>query len=53
MECIKRISINDGCDFINIENKGYEFGNNIGFRYTLENYDFKYKLSIKNYFYIN
>lgn len=29
-------------DFINIENKGYGYSNNIGVKYAVENYDFKF-----------
>lgn len=30
------------CDFINIENKGYSYGNNRGIEYAKENYDYDY-----------
>jgi GT2 family glycosyltransferase len=31
-----------GCDFINVENKGYGAGNNRGIEHALTNYDFNY-----------
>lgn len=30
------------CDFLNIENKGYSFGNNVGIEHCIKNYKFKY-----------
>lgn len=38
-ECISK---NNGCDFIEVENKGYSFGNNVGIRYAREMYNFNY-----------
>lgn len=36
------ICCKNGFDFINIENKGYGYGNNVGFEYALRNYAFRY-----------
>ncbi len=30
------------CDFLNIENKGYSYGNNTGIEYVVNKYDFRY-----------
>lgn len=32
----------NGADFLNVENKGYGYGNNRGCEYALEHYDYKY-----------
>jgi len=51
---IRSIAGEYDCDFIECENKGYGYGNNIGIEYILSNYDFKYlivsnaDISIKN-----
>ena len=42
MQNIEAISKKHGCDFLNIENKGYSFGNNTGIKYAREHYDFKH-----------
>ena len=42
MNNIKNISLEYDCDFINIDNKGYGYGNNRGIEYALEKYDFKF-----------
>ena len=39
---IERISSQYKCDFINIENKGYSYGNNIGIEFAIKNYSFEY-----------
>jgi GT2 family glycosyltransferase len=39
---IERIATKYSCDFINIENKGYGYGNNIGIEHALKTYDFDY-----------
>lgn len=36
------IAKNNGADFLNVPNKGYGAGNNVGCDYALKNYDFKY-----------
>jgi len=36
------IAVTNDCDFLNIENKGYSFGNNRGIEFALNQYDFKY-----------
>lgn len=36
------IAEQNNADFINVENKGYGYGNNRGCEYALKNYDFKY-----------
>lgn len=36
------IAISECCDFINIENKGYSFGNNRGIEFAVSNYEFDY-----------
>lgn len=36
------ISFDEHCDFINIENKGYSFGNNRGIEFAVSNYEFDY-----------
>ncbi len=42
MEEIKDIAEKHGCDFLNIENKGYSFGNNRGIEFARAHYDFDY-----------
>lgn len=42
MEKIQIIASRYNCDFYNIENKGYSFGNNYGIKNILINYDFEY-----------
>lgn len=44
---IRDIAIENGCDFINVENKGYSFGNNRGIEYAFENYNFDF-LTVSN-----
>lgn len=39
---INKIANKYGCDFINVENKGYGYGNNRGIEYFLLNYKFDY-----------
>lgn len=39
---IKEVAERNNCVFINIENKGYSYGNNVGIKYAIENYDFEY-----------
>lgn len=38
----EEIANTNGCDFINVDNKGYGYGNNRGFQHALENYKFDY-----------
>lgn len=38
----KSIAEKNHCDFINIENKGYSYGNNKGIDFALQNYKFEY-----------
>lgn len=38
----KKVAQNYDCDFINIDNKGYSFGNNTGITYAVEHYEFNY-----------
>ena len=42
MNAIKDISEKYSCDFINIENKGYSYGNNIGIEYAIKKYEYDY-----------
>lgn len=42
MNQIKEVALNESCDFINIENKGYSFGNNTGISYANENYEYDF-----------
>lgn len=42
LERFEQISKNNKADFINVENKGYGFGNNVGIRYAREHYRFRY-----------
>lgn len=39
---IENVAQQNKCDFINIPNKGYSFGNNRGIEYALKNYKFDY-----------
>lgn len=39
---IKNITDIYGCDFINVSNKGYSYGNHCGIEYALKNYEFNY-----------
>lgn len=39
---IQKAAENGGCIFINIENKGYSYGNNRGIEYARENFSFEY-----------
>lgn len=39
---IKNVAISNGCDFINVENKGYGYGNNRGIEFAKKNYSFKF-----------
>lgn len=39
---IEEIAKKYDCDFINIENKGYSYGNNYGINYVNEHYEYKY-----------
>lgn len=38
----ERIALSNGAHFINVENRGYGYGNNVGVSYALNNYSFKY-----------
>lgn len=42
MQEIGRIAKKFSCDFYNIDNKGYSYGNNYGFKKAVENYKFDY-----------
>lgn len=39
---IEQIAKENSCDFINVENKGYSFGNNVGIEYATRKYQYKY-----------
>lgn len=39
---IQTISENNDCDFLNIPNKGYSFGNNRGIEFAINNYSFEW-----------
>lgn len=39
---IREIANNHGCDFLNVENKGYGYGNNKGIEFAKEKYGFKF-----------
>lgn len=41
-EKIKQVAINNNCAFINVDNKGYSYGNNRGIEYVREHYDYEY-----------
>ena len=38
----ERIALANNADFLNVENKGYGYGNNRGCEYALKNYNFRY-----------
>lgn len=38
----KKIAQEYDCDFLNVENRGYSFGNNTGIEYAYDKYDFEY-----------
>ena len=38
----EQIAIDNGADFLNVENKGYGYGNNRGCEYALQHFQFKY-----------
>ena len=42
MKTLQKTAIENNCDFINIENKGYGFGNNRGIEYANAHYEYKY-----------
>ena len=39
---IKEISNKNNCIYLQIENKGYSYGNNYGIDYAVKNFDYKY-----------
>lgn len=39
---IEQVAMLHNCDFINIDNKGYSYGNNVGIRYANNNYDYEF-----------
>jgi GT2 family glycosyltransferase len=39
---IKKIAINNRCDFINVQNRGYGYGNNMGIAFAIKKYVFDY-----------
>lgn len=41
-QLVKEIAEKNNCVFINIENKGYSYGNNVGIKYAIDNYKFDY-----------
>ncbi|MBP3819460.1 MAG: hypothetical protein J6H31_14285 [Butyrivibrio sp.] len=41
---VRAIAEKYNCDFLNIENKGYSYGNNVGIEYALKNYLFEYAI---------
>ena len=41
-KAFEKIAKDHKCDFINVENKGYGYGNNAGIRYAMNNYSFEY-----------
>lgn len=41
-EVAEKITIENGCHFLNVENKGYGHGNNIGIEYTINKIDYDY-----------
>lgn len=41
-DIVKDIALRYNCDFINVENKGYSYGNNRGIEFACNNYIFKY-----------
>lgn len=42
LEQIEKIAKKNNADFLNVENRGYGYGNNIGIQYAREHYLFKY-----------
>ncbi len=42
MNIFESIAKENNCDFINVENKGYSYGNNVGIDFALKNYYFDY-----------
>lgn len=40
--CFEKIANENNADFINVENKGYGYGNNRGVEFAVKNYKFKY-----------
>ncbi|WP_159882479.1 glycosyltransferase family 2 protein [Paenibacillus puerhi] len=42
---IQKIALDNDCDFINIENKGYGYGNNRGIEIAKERYSFRYLIT--------
>lgn len=38
----KAFSTKNNCDFLNVDNRGYSYGNNIGIEYCYENFEFEY-----------
>lgn len=42
MTKLKQISVENNCDFINIQNKGYGYGNNQGIKHAKNKYYFEY-----------
>ncbi|MFD0994126.1 glycosyltransferase family 2 protein [Tenacibaculum geojense] len=41
-EAFSQIALSNNADFINVENLGYSYGNNIGIDFALKNYNFEY-----------
>lgn len=41
-DLIKNIAEKNSCVFLDIENKGYSYGNNYGIQYALQNYEFDF-----------
>jgi len=41
-ENIRRIAVENDCDFISVENKGYSYGNNKGIEYCRKHYDYDF-----------
>lgn len=39
---IRNIAFDNGCDFLNVDNKGYGYGNNMGIDYAKNKYIFKF-----------
>lgn len=44
MHKIEKIALDNNCDFINVENRGYSYGNNQGIRYATTYYIFDYAI---------
>nr|AOP02850.1 hypothetical protein YS394-orf13 [Streptococcus suis] len=42
LEIIRNIANRNKCDFLNVENKGFSYGNNIGLKHALANYHFDF-----------